>query len=471
MKLPGDFHAESSPADFPAPKLVILNRALAESLGLDADVLESPPHSQVFSGSVVPLGARPIAQAYAGHQFGHFTLLGDGRAMLLGEHLCPDGRRVDIHLKGSGLTAYSRRGDGRASLGPMLREFIISESLHALGIPTTRSLAVALTGEEIFRSGIEAGAVLTRVASSHIRVGTFQWAAAHGDVVSLHALVRYAVARHLPKGDGADPENSAALRLLDFCVASQAKLIASWMLVGFIHGVMNTDNMAVSGETLDFGPCAFMDTFNPRTVFSSIDHHGRYAYANQPEIALWNLTRLAEALLGAIHPDHVTALAQAERSLQRFPQCYADAWSSGMRCKLGLQRAETGDADLFESLLEAMEHDQLDYTRTFRHLPRIHPQEASPKLARWLLRWRERLGRQALSAHDVQAIMDRHNPAVIPRNHQVENALAAASMGDLAPMKRLLNALAEPFSDSAPDDLCQPPPRDFEENYQTYCGT
>jgi uncharacterized protein YdiU (UPF0061 family) len=355
----------------------------------------------------------------------------------------------------------------------MLREFIISESLHALGIPTTRSLAVALTGEEIFRSGIEPGAVLTRVASSHIRVGTFQWAAAHGGGTSLQALVRYAVARHLPGDDGAnaDPETPAALRLLDFCVDSQARLIASWMLVGFIHGVMNTDNMAVSGETLDFGPCAFMDTFNPRTVFSSIDHHGRYAYGNQPEIALWNLTRLAEALLEAIHSDHVTALALVERSLQRFSQRYADAWSAGMRSKLGLLQAEPGDADLFESLLEAMEEDQLDYTRTLRNLPRIHPQEATPKLARWLLRWRERLERQELSADDVRAIMDRHNPAVIPRNHQVENALAAATVGDLAPLKRLLNALAEPFSESAPDDLCQPPPRDFERNYQTYCGT
>lgn len=451
------------------PTLVLLNRPLALSLGLDAEALEAPPHCGVFSGNLIPTGAKPVAQNYAGHQFGHFTLLGDGRAVLLGEHLCPDGKQVDIHLKGAGLTPYSRRGDGRASLGPMLREFIISEAMHALGIPTTRSLAVATTGEQVFRHGVEPGAMLTRVASSHLRVGTFQFATAHGGTALLSELVNFAISKHRIGREGDD--SPPALQLLRHCVDGQAALVASWMLVGFIHGVMNTDNMAISGETLDFGPCAFMDTYHSAAVFSSIDHHGRYAYGNQPEIALWNLTRLAESLLPGLDPDRTTAIALAESVLADFSARYAKAWSAGMRAKLGLIQAEPEDTGLFESLLAAMQEDQLDYTRTFRQLARLPSLAASPTLARWLPGWHQRLERQGLPMETVQSLMDSHNPAVIPRNHIVENVLASAVEGDLLPLQELLDALQNPYSDPANIEFTQPPSKDFQLQYQTFCGT
>lgn len=458
----------------PAPHLVVLNRALAVDLGLEPDLLTASPHNGLFSGSWLPNEVRPLAQRYAGHQFGHFTILGDGRAMLLGEHLCPDGRRVDIHLKGAGTTPCTRRGDGRATLGPMLREFLISEAMHALGIPTTRSLAVAMTGESCFRHGMEPGAMLTRVASSHLRVGTFQFAAVQGDPALLGTLVQYAFSRHVECAQTATEDrsaSSAALRLLQHCVASQAELIAAWMLVGFIHGVMNTDNMAISGETIDYGPCAWMNTYEPTTVFSSIDHHGRYAYANQPEIALWNLTRLAESLLPVLADDRDEAMRLAEVTLNEFPARYAKAWSAGMRAKLGLEEAVAGDSDLVESLLETMREEQLDYTNTFRTLPEMEVHDASPKLARWLLRWHQRLGIEGKTPQQAKLRMAACNPAVIARNHLVESALGDAVAGDFAKFHRLLEVLSQPYQMPTDPTFCEPSGPEYDRHYQTFCGT
>src|SRR5829696_2179685 len=331
--LPNLFFSSAAPTRVREPRLVAFNRPLAEALGLDADGLDTPEGAAIFAGNALPDGAQPIAQAYAGHQFGHFTALGDGRAILLGEQVTPSGDRFDIQLKGPGQTPYSRRGDGRAALGPMLREYIVSEAMHALGIPTTRSLAVAATGERVYRETVLPGAVLTRVAASHIRVGTMQWAAAHRDEEALRALADHTRLRHYPElADAAEPH----LALLDAIVERQARLIARWQLVGFIHGVMNTDNMALSGETIDYGPCAFMDAYDPATVFSSIDHVGRYAYGNQPPIAQWNLTRLAEAMLPLFDENVERAVERATASLNRFPVAFEQYWLDGMRAKLGL---------------------------------------------------------------------------------------------------------------------------------------
>ena len=471
-QLPALFHLAIEPTPVSAPRLVILNRALAEFLGLQADALAGDEGTAVLAGNRLPPGSMPIAQAYAGHQYGHFTTLGDGRAILLGEQITPQGERFDIQLKGSGPTPYSRRGDGRAALGPMLREYIISEAMHALGIPTTRSLAVTATGENVWRQpGALPGAVLVRVAASHIRVGTFEWAAGRQDHEALRALTSYTLRRHYP--DLANMENPPRL-LLDAVIERQAALLAQWLLVGFVHGVMNTDNMALSGETIDYGPCAFIDVYDPATVFSSIDAHGRYAYGNQPAIAQWNLTRLAEALLSLMDPVETTAIEMAEKSLELFPVRFQHHWLAGMRRKLGLFNEEPDDAVLFKKLLEWMYRTKADFTNTFAGLTHeIRPDDSRRSDAdflEWQNGWRARLTRQSNSIAESEQLMRATNPAFIPRNHLVEAALASAEQGDLNAMKRLVDVLASPFDHArhAPDYRAAGKTSD---KYQTFCGT
>ncbi|MFM8497655.1 MAG: protein adenylyltransferase SelO, partial [Planctomycetia bacterium] len=413
-----------------------------------------------FAGNDVPPGAEPLAQAYAGHQFGHFTNLGDGRAILLGEQIAPDGRRFDIQLKGSGRTPYSRNGDGRAALGPMLREFLISEGMHALGIPTTRSLAIATTGEAVLRERALPGAVLTRVAASHIRVGTFEYAAAVGDRDLLVALLDHVIARHYP--EIAEASDKAAA-FLEAVVERQASLIAKWMLVGFVHGVMNTDNMAVSGETIDYGPCAFLDVYDPATTFSSIDRDGRYAYANQPGIAHWNLARLAESLLPLIQGDEPTALDTARGVLATFPERFGRHYLAGARAKLGLATEEQGDADLFASVLRWMHETRADFTQTFADLPSL----AAP----WHAPWQARLAREPGNPAEIAARMRRVNPRVIPRNHRVEESLVAAEAGDLAPFERLVTAIRQPFAETTDTEPYRTGPPTGCGPYRTFCGT
>ena len=445
------------PTPVPEPKMVVLNRPLAEALGLDADELHD---AAIFAGNALPPGTEPLAQAYAGHQYAHFTMLGDGRAILLGEQITPSGDRFDVQLKGPGPTPFSRRGDGRAALGPMLREYVISEAMQGLGIPTTRSLAVVTTGEKVWRQdGGLPGAVLTRVAASHIRVGTFEYAAARGEKADLQALADYTLQRHYPEVE------SGYAALFEAVMERQAALIAKWMHVGFIHGVMNTDNMALSGETIDYGPCAFMDAYDPATVFSSIDRNGRYAYGNQPHIAQWNLARLAEAMLPLFHDDEKQAIEIANDLISRFEGRFKHHWLAGMRAKLGLFTEEGDDTVLIQSLLDWMQETKADFTNTFRDLTqgRLEPVE-------WHLQWTARLKRQPQTASEVTDLMRRSNPAFIPRNHKVEEALAAASEhGDLNPLQRLLTVLSAPFEHtqdwpefSEPSGL---------ESYQTFCGT
>ena len=465
-RLPSAFHTRVETSAVREPSLLVFNRALAESMGLNALRLDSAEGAAVFSGNAIPEGAEPIAQAYAGHQFGHFNMLGDGRAILLGEHLCPDGTRWDVQLKGAGRTAYSRRGDGRAALGPMLREYIISEAMQALGIPTTRSLAVTGTGEMVYRDDELPGAVLVRIATSHIRVGTFEYAAMNGELDSLRSLAEYTIQRHYP-AVAASPNSFRAL--LEAVIERQASLISKWMLVGFIHGVMNTDNMALSGESIDYGPCAFMDTYDPATVFSSIDRNGRYAYANQPGIAHWNLARLAEALLPLLDSDENTAVEIAKESLGIFPKSFHQHWVSGMRAKLGLFNEELEDVSLIEALLDGMRRNKADYTNTFRNLDFNQPSSAD---AAWHRDWKARLARQDRSDADVRQLMQRHNPAVIPRNHKVEEALdAAVANGDFSVLHRLLDALANPFVEGPEKaGYCEAAPPGSE-GYRTFCGT
>ena len=471
-QLPALFHYAIAPTPVRAPRLVILNRSLAHSLGLAQEELMGQEGADIFAGNRLPPGSAPLAQAYAGHQYGHFTVLGDGRAILLGEQITPRGERFDLQLKGSGPTPFSRRGDGRAALGPMLREYIISEAMHALGIPTTRSLAVAATGETVWRQPPQPGAVLTRVAASHIRVGTFEWAAARQDEPALRALVEYTLRRHYP--DHVSAPNPARA-LLEAVIERQAALIAQWLLVGFVHGVMNTDNMALSGETIDYGPCAFLDVYDPATVFSSIDAHGRYAYGNQPTIALWNLTRLAETLLPLLHADEKIAVGMAEETLQLFTLRFQHHWLAGMRRKLGLFTEESADADLFKGLLDWMQSSARDYTLTFAELSHDTSVAAETPpdetFVRWRETWQARLGRQPQSAEESQQLRQANNPAVIPRNHLVEAALAAATQGDLAPMERLLEVLAQPFNYSRPADEFNQPAPSGNPGYQTFCGT
>ncbi|MFO0799365.1 MAG: YdiU family protein [Gemmataceae bacterium] len=470
-RLPTALFTPARPASFPAPKVAVLNHRLAAELGLDLDALPPDAAAAVFAGQLPPAGAQPIAQAYAGHQFGHLTMLGDGRAVLLGEHRTPDGRLVDIQLKGGGRTRFSRGGDGKAALGPMLREYVISEAMAALGIPTTRSLAVVTTGEPVYRTTPLPGAVLTRIAASHLRVGTFEYAAGLQDVPVLRALTDYAIARHYPELVDAPEKYRAFFRAV---LDRQAALIARWQLVGFIHGVMNTDNMAISGETIDYGPCAFMNAYRAATVFSSIDHAGRYRYENQPGIAQWNLARFAEALLPLLGPDEATAVAVATEVLNEFPDRFGGYWLAGMRQKLGLQTAEVGDRELAEVLLAWMEKTRADFTTTLRDLaagvlPTGDPSQEEG-FRGWYARWQNRLGRDGRPATEAYAEMRAVNPVVIPRNHRVEEALAAAEAGDLAPFERLLAAVTAPFDDGPAAADYRDPPAD-EYGYRTFCGT
>lgn len=473
-RLPELFHKPWKLAPVRAPRLVVLNRPLARTLGLDPDVLEREENAAVFAGNKLPDGANPLAQAYAGHQFGNFTGLGDGRALLLGEQITPEGARYDIQLKGSGRTPFSRGGDGRAALGPMLREWILSEAMHALEIPTTRSLAVAATGEWVERKERLPGAVLTRVAASHVRVGTFQWAAAHEAPDALQALADYTLRRHYP--DLAEAENPT-LALLEAVLERQAELVARWLHVGFIHGVMNTDNMSLSGETIDYGPCAFLDHYDPATTFSSIDRGKRYAFANQPGIAQWNLARLAEALLPVLHPEQTRALDAANAAIHAFPDRFKRQWLAGFRAKLGLFTEEAGDEKLSQTLLDWMEKTRADYTNTFLALSSESALDtahsADPAFGEWHAQWRARRSRQPQTGAEVVRLMRTRNPAVIPRNHKVEQALSAATdHGDLAPMERLLAVLAQPYAPGSvpPPEFLEPaPPSDTP--YQTFCGT
>ncbi len=456
-----------------SPELIILNDSLAISLGLDALSLQSNASIAVFAGNQVPEGALPLAQAYAGHQFGHFTMLGDGRALLLGEQITPLGERVDIGLKGSGRTPYSRGGDGRAALGPMLREYIISEAMYALGIPTTRSLAVVTTGDAVIRETEQSGAILTRIAASHLRVGTFQYAANWGTVLDLRILADYTLGRHF---SGADAAENPYFFLLQEVVKRQAALIAQWQLVGFIHGVMNTDNMALSGETIDYGPCAFMDSYDPATVFSSIDKRGRYAYGNQPDIAAWNLARFAETLLPLLDANQEQAVKLAESAIADFTRLFHDHWLAGMRGKLGLFNEETQDEVLIENLLRIMKEHRADYTNTFRALTFNLLEDTdlfdSADFSQWHAQWKARLDRQAEPRNVSQQWMQSNNPAIIPRNHRVEAALeAAVKQGDYSVMHRLLKVLSTPYAHSPEQAEYTTPPALSNCPYKTFCGT
>ncbi|HEY9059750.1 MAG TPA: YdiU family protein [Pseudobacteroides sp.] len=472
-QLPKSFFTKLGPTPVPSAKMIIINEQLAESLGLNAKALQSEEGVAVLAGNRIPEGALPLAQAYAGHQFGHFTMLGDGRALLIGEQITPLGERVDIQLKGSGRTPYSRGGDGRAALGPMLREYVISEAMHALGIPTTRSLAVVTTGETVIRETKLPGAILTRVASSHLRVGTFEYAARWGALEELQALADYAINRHFPS---IEESGNPYLSLLQEVIKRQASLIAKWQLVGFIHGVMNTDNVTISGETIDYGPCAFMDAYDPATVFSSIDIHGRYAYGNQPYIAGWNLARLAEALLPLLHDNEEQAVKLAQDEISSFSELYRKNWLKGMRAKLGIFNEEPQDESLIERLLDMMHKNHLDYTNTFRSLTFDKPEETSlsgtQEFDEWYESWRARLESQKESREASKQLMQSNNPALIPRNHRVEEALeAAVEREDYKVMEQLLNVLANPYAHSEEQAEYSTLPAPSSCPYRTFCGT
>ncbi len=484
------------PAKVPAPRWLRFNRSLAVSMGLDAERLGSDEGLQVLAGNAAPEGATPLAQAYAGHQFGGFSpQLGDGRALLLGEVVTPDGKRLDIAFKGSGRTPFSRGGDGKAAVGPVLREYLISEAMHALGIPTTRTLAAVATGETIARERPLPGAILTRVASSHVRVGTFQFFAARGDIDSLRKLVEFVVNRHYPElADAQGAER--ALGLLRAVQSRQAKLIAEWMGVAFIHGVMNTDNMTLSGETIDYGPCAFMEAYDPQTVFSSIDHGGRYAYGNQPGIAQWNLTRLAETLLPLIDAeDSDRAVALATEVIEAFPAQFDDHWLDVHRRKLGLHKERDNraglasmaeqDRALVNDYLQLLQRHGVDFTLGFRRLSEVlraqgtqwtnlFAPEAAPELDSWSQRWLARLSAQDQATHsEVAQSMDAANPIYIPRNHLVENALdAATDSGNMALFERLLAIVTQPFTERETDALATlPGTPEQTQGFRTFCGT
>ncbi len=470
--LPELFFTNLNPTSVRSPKMVVLNKELANTLGLDVEALQNEDGVAVFAGNKIAEGSLPLAQAYAGHQFGHFTMLGDGRAILLGEQINPMGERFDIQLKGSGRTPYSRGGDGRAALGPMLREYIISEAMHALGIPTTRSLAVVTTGEPVVRETILPGAILTRVASSHLRVGTFQYTAKWGSDEELRILADYTIKRHFPN---VGSNENRYLSLLEEVITRQAELISKWQLVGFIHGVMNTDNMTISGETIDYGPCAFMDTYDPSTVFSSIDTQGRYAYGNQPYIAGWNLARLAETLLPLLHSDKEQAIKLAQDAISGFNELYYRNWLSGMRAKLGIFNEEPEDESLIEGLLGIMNKYHADYTNTFRALTFDKYDEktlfATTEFTQWHEMWQARLGRQQEPKASSNQLMRNNNPAIIPRNHRVEEALEAAVKGDYRVMERLVEVLSNPFAHSSEQEEYSAPPAPSACTYRTFCGT
>ncbi len=486
-RLPGQFHARLNPVPVPAPRLVKLNASLARDLGLDPEALQSEAGAEFLAGNRIAAGSEPLAMAYAGHQFGGFVpQLGDGRANLLGEVVGADGRRYDIQLKGSGPTPFSRRGDGRAALGPVLREYLVSEAMEALGVPTTRALAAVTTGERILRETVVPGAIFVRVAASHLRVGTFQYFAARGDADSLRMLADYAMARHYPKAADARRPYRA---LLDGVIFRQANLIAQWMLIGFIHGVMNTDNMSISGETIDYGPCAFLEAYDPGTVFSSIDRGGRYAYANQPHAAHWNLTRLAEAMLPLLASEEgseAAAVRSAEEALAAFGPVFEGARDAGFWRKIGLSAPVAHDADLAADLLERMAENHADFTLTFRGLCRAADDPAYDATvgelfddplayAAWASRWRQRLESDPVSAEARGEAMRRVNPAFIPRNHVVAAALqAAVERGEFQPFNDLLGVLARPFEDQEDNvgrELYSGPATPEQRVRETFCGT
>ena len=481
-KLPNHFYARVNPVPVSKPSLIKLNHSLAEDLGLDTEaLLNDSKGTAIFAGNVIPQHANPIATAYAGHQFGTFVpQLGDGRAILLGEIIDPKGVRRDIQLKGSGPTPFSRGGDGRAPLGPVIREYIVSEAMHALRIPTTRSLAAVTTGEPVFRETTLPGAIITRVASSHIRVGTFEYFASRGDKDSIRQLADYVISRHFPMLKEAD---NPYVALLEAVMDGQSLLIAKWMNIGFIHGVMNTDNMTISGETIDYGPCAFMDSYSPATVFSSIDHHGRYAFGNQAQIAQWNLTRFAETLLPLLDPDLKEAVKMAEKAIASFPDRFQRHWLDGMRKKLGLFEIAEDDQFLVGSLLELMNTHAADYTLTFRtlcdaaqdgeNLANLQPLLPNNNdYQSWSSRWRERVKRESIPPTKRASAMRSINPAFIPRNHRVEQAIeAAVDRSDFSKMDELLDALSNPYKDQAKYAPFTQPPKPEERIQHTFCGT
>jgi uncharacterized protein YdiU (UPF0061 family) len=469
-KLSNTFKEVIKPTPVNDPELVILNEQLAKDLNLDFSKQDNKKLAEIFSGNFLPEGTTPVAQAYAGHQFGHFTMLGDGRAILLGEHLVNQKQRVDVQFKGSGRTSFSRGGDGRAALGPMLREYIISEAIHALNIPTTRSLAVVKTGEKIVRENLLPGAILTRVASSHIRVGTFQYIAAKQNTDDLNTLIDYTINRHYPE---LKISNQKAIDLLNLVMEKQCQLVVNWIRVGFIHGVMNTDNMAISGETIDYGPCAFMDTYNPKTVFSSIDKLGRYAFSNQPPITKWNLARLAECLIPLIDKNEDTAIKIATKTIDNFQNVYEKKWLNMMRDKLGLFGEDQNDLKLINNLLNWMESNQADYTNTFCQLMGINFNEEiyiSNDFLDLVKQWKKRSKMHNSSNEKQLKLMKENNPIVIPRNHKIEEALTSAGKGSLEEMNKLLKVLSDPYGNQKNISAFQKPSKD-NKNYQTFCGT
>ena len=471
-KLPDPFISNTSPIPVKSPELIILNDNLAKQLGLNFSLISKKELANLFSGNSLPEGSKSIAQAYAGHQFGHFTMLGDGRAVLMGEHISKNNERFDIQFKGSGQTPFSRNGDGRAALGPMLREYIISEAMHSLNIPTTRSLAVVKTGEDVVRENILQGAILTRVASSHLRVGTFQYVAMRNKESELRTLVDYTINRHYPN---IKKSKNKALDLLKVLIELQIDLVVNWMRVGFIHGVMNTDNMSISGETIDYGPCAFMDTYDPQTVFSSIDELGRYAYFNQPSITKWNLARFAECLIPLIDPKKEKAIEIATETINSFDKNYETKWINMMRDKLGLFGQDQKDQVLIIDLLTWMHKNKADYTNTFCFLMdenfqhnKIYNDE---NFLTWKERWKERLKLNNNTPEKYLSLMKSVNPLVIPRNHKVEEALESANNNDLSPLKKLIKVLEKPYEKTKENIDYQSPAPVSDKKYKTFCGT
>lgn len=480
-RLPESFYERIRPDTVEAPKLIRLNDELAEELQLDLKQLSEKELAALFAGNALFEGSEPLAQVYSGHQFGHFVpQLGDGRAVLLGEVLGKNNKRYDVQLKGSGRTRFSRAGDGKAALGPVIREYIISEAMYRLGIPTTRSLAMVTTGEEVFREIPLPGGVLTRVASSHIRVGTFEYFASRGDRQSVQRLADYVIERHYPE---VKSEENVYLSLFRRILEGQASLIAKWMGIAFIHGVMNTDNCAISGETIDYGPCAFMDEYDPQTVFSSIDRHGRYAYGNQGSIAQWNLTKLAECLLFLFAEHEERALELAKEVLLMFPERYEEEWSAVMLQKIGIESTRKDDVVLLQDLLALMQANQADFTLTFRYLCDMQLEEdklkkfdglfsESEAVNNWLKRWRVRLSAEKKSAEDIQKMMLKTNPAFIPRNHRVEQAIeAAVYQNDFSKVNNLIEILNTPFKDQPQNVDYMKPPKPDERVKATFCGT
>ncbi len=470
--LPEYFFTCINPTPVSKPQLLLFNTDLAKSLGINLPTDDKDMLAQLFSGNRLPEDVNPIAQAYAGHQFGHFSILGDGRAHLIGEQIAPNNKRFDIQLKGSGPTPYSRSGDGRAALAPMLREYLISEAMYALNIPTTRSLALVSTGESVIRSSLLDGAILTRVASSHLRVGTFEYANATKGLEGLKQLADYTIARHFP--ELTNQENSY-FDFLNKVIERQAKLVAAWMHIGFIHGVMNTDNMTISGETIDYGPCAFMDIFSMETVFSSIDSHGRYKYGSQAHVAQWNLARLADSLLPLLHKDSEKAVKLAEVAIAGFSKIFNHAWITGMRFKLGLFGEESGDFSLAQSLLDWMETSKVDYTKTFRDLTQenIPENEVYNSLVfqKWYMLWKARIKRNSKPLKASFCLMRDSNPVIVPSNHYVEEVLAAGEGGNLKPFLALLEALKNPFEETLSNEAYRNSTIQPNPNYRTFCGT